>query len=288
MCDLVIDGRDMAALLAGDFGKEAYAEPQTEPDRMHPHDAPDPSAFEEPLFTMGVAAQDQTQTVHVEIATPGSDLVEVRKMTRRQLINEIGRCGAILSARDACKVDPRFASRHQQQILVRNGAVLVSLGSLNLGAVVMREKLYLLAPNARHPLLTTTKSCLRRLLCGVDQRARGESAVATAAAAAAAASYAAMALNSRVPSPPPPMDTLAVPFALSALEGLLMGACTELHRRTTELAAHVREELDELTSHGGIQLTVGTDWLGIVRELRQRVDDLQSQARGLDEALSQV
>jgi hypothetical protein len=243
--------------------------------------------FEDPLFLLGVAAQDRTQLVHVELALAArnGEFEPPRQMTRRQLISEISRHGAALSARDACKVDPRFASRLEPKIHVRHGAVLVSLGSQGLGGIVLRERLYLLASNPQDSLLVTTKQCLKRLAettrdeeqppqegGSFRQRRPSQACIATAAAAAAAAAAAgslpgASSGRTDVPSPksPSPLDGAAVPFALTALEALLMGACTQLHRSTMVLAGHVKDELDELTEHGGIQLTVGTDWLTIVR-----------------------
>ena len=125
-----------------------------------------PPEFTEPLFALGVAAQDSTDLIHVESVQDGrAGHFHAREMTRRQLIDEINRSGsgATITARDACKVDPRLASRLEPKILVRPGAVLVSFGPLNLGAIVLRGMLYLLASKSTNSLLCTVKQDLRRL-----------------------------------------------------------------------------------------------------------------------------
>ena len=241
-----------------------------------------PNASEPPPFVYGVA-QGRTQLVHVELYVDhggvlrpvnlSGGIFKARSMTRRQLVDEINRTGAVMSARDACKVDPLLSSRREPALFVRPGAVLISLGLQRVGAIVLRDRLYLLAPSAEDPLLSTTKDAFFRL--------REESNLEIVAPPAQ--------LGSEPPSPTSRRSGAqpsSASFVLVAMEAIFMGACFELHKRTSALAAHVREELDELTSHGGIKLSVGTDWLVIVRELRQRVDHLQAQARSLDDSIS--
>ena len=241
-----------------------------------------PNASEPPPFVYGVA-QGRTQLVHVELYVDhggvlrpvnlSGGIFKARSMTRRQLVDEINRTGAVMSARDACKVDPLLSSRREPALFVRPGAVLISLGLQRVGAIVLRDRLYLLAPSAEDPLLCTTKDAFFRL--------REESNLEIVAPPAQ--------LGSEPPSPTGRRNGAqpsSASFVLVAMEAIFMGACFDLHNRTSALAAHVREELDELTSHGGIKLSVGTDWLVIVRELRQRVDHLQAQARSLDDSIS--
>ena len=241
-----------------------------------------PNASEPPPFVYGVA-QGRTQLVHVELYVDhggvlrpvnlSGGIFKARSMTRRQLVDEINRTGAVMSARDACKVDPLLSSRREPALFVRPGAVLISLGLQRVGAIVLRDRLYLLAPSAEDPLLSTTKDAFFRL--------REESNLEIVAPPAQ--------LGSEPPSPTGRRNGAqpsSASFVLVAMEAIFMGACFDLHKRTSALAAHVREELDELTSHGGIKLSVGTDWLVIVRELRQRVDHLQAQARSLDDSIS--
>ena len=241
-----------------------------------------PNDSEPPPFVYGVA-QGRTQLVHVELYVDhggvlrpvnlSGGIFKARSMTRRQLVDEINRTGALLSARDACKVDPLLSSRREPALFVRPGAVLISLGLQRMGAIVLRDRLYLLAPSVEDPLLCTTKDAFFRL--------REESNLEIVAPPAQ--------LGSEPPSPTgrrSGAQPSSASFVLVAMEAIFMGACFELHKRTSALAAHVREELDELTSHGGIKLSVGTDWLVIVRELRQRVEHLQAQARSLDDAIS--
>lgn len=192
------------------------------------------NADDSPLF--GVGAHDSTLHVHAVLAHSTGPVQEL-ETTRRRLLEQVNAGSAtLLSPRDICKVDPRFASRLEPCIYVRHGALLVSLGSQALGAVILHDRVCLLAPSPTHPLLLVAKTCLGQRREWREQ-ARGE-------------------------------QLSAVTFELMALEALLAAACTELHDRTTFLANHVKGELAELTSHGTIQLTVGTDWLGIVSEVR--------------------
>ena len=303
---------DMAALLADCYNGGMHASEGAVPVGCTP------PTVEDPVFSVGIATQDSTQIVHIGVlSSTDQGRLDLCQMTRRQLINEIA-CydGIQLTARDACKVDPRFAATLESQIHVRRGAILISFGSQRLGAIVLSERLYLLVPHANHQLLLTIQGCYRRL---VAQNTRGSSATrnargcaptsldpgrqsgdypctsAASPAAGAATVLESIAVEAGTVDPSaarPPCSAYSTPapfpFALIAIEALLMGACTDLHRHTSDLAAHVRTELEELTAHGGIQLTVGTEWLGIIRELRLRVDTLQDQARSLDAALSQT
>ena len=166
---------------------------------------------------------------------------ERREVTCGTFLAELhGKGGdASLTAADIRSIDPRFLC--PSAIVSRRHSLLVSLGRQGTGAIILNDRVH---------LLSSTHSLPRELI-----------KIAHASLARA------LKIKPRV-----------VPFALDALEALLMGACCELHARSSELSTQLQRELEH-------QL-VSTSLFAIVS--RQMANQLKHQAAELQAAIERA
>ena len=249
------------------------------------------------------SGQDRDQATCVITLAPAS--FTVRHLTRCQLLNVLHADGASkLTAADVRAVDPRLASALGPALDFREERViLASLGTLQLGAFILPDRVHLLAPSASHALARSVKSTLARFLVergGGAAAATATAASASGAPAAAASDCASIAslptLPALRPSPPaspaastpalpalgslgsPPSTGAAPPFELVALEALLLAVCSDLHAATAALVCQEQEELAYRRASASVFV--------LVRHLLKRVEELSKQADGLDAAIS--
>ena len=192
----------------------------------------------------------------------------VWQATRRELLVALQAEGGGIpfTALDIRAVDPRLCSLLTPVLLVRpdeRDVILVSLGPFQLGAIILQDRLHLLAPTASHDLLRACALSLERLL---------NSTGSISPSAHPTVPNAHFSAHAHLDASMPP------PFELVALESVLLGACTELHAHCAALVCQEREELSKQRVSTSVEL--------LVQEMLNRVDELTEHAEGLDTALS--
>lgn len=112
---------------------------------------------------VSMLAPGQTQTLTV-LTVPASGPPEQRRLTRMQLLEELqATLGAgEISLCDLRTIDPRYASRLDPHLEVRSRLMLASLGRQELGGLMLPDRLLLLAPSDKHPVLRTAKQIAMR------------------------------------------------------------------------------------------------------------------------------
>ena len=201
------------------------------------------------------------RTIHLNIVRcTRSGTMDTASMTHRLLLDELdeiqensqGTMELVLSEHDICKVDPQFAKLMPPLLIVSGDTVLFSLGSQGLGAILLRDRIYLLMPAdyASNQLCLAVQERLQLALDGQQASCR--------------------------------------PFQFLCLEALLICATVDIDVRASELVAKVEEKTADVHAKTVIfeDDKEGTAAIVEMRTLKQKAEKMKEASKAMDLALT--